>query len=116
MNRNIAKTLLTIIPQNEEKSKSNSYNIVKIFQIIPDNTAIQYLELSIITNSCHEMIADSSFYIRYHLYFSLITPVSKLFPLRVNRRFHQLQYMPSEPHGEGDIAVELWKKLEPGEK
>ena len=25
-------------------------------------------------------------------------------------------YMPSEPHGEGDIAVELWKKLEPGEK
>ena len=24
--------------------------------------------------------------------------------------------MPSEPHGEGDIAVELWKKLEPGEK
>ena len=23
--------------------------------------------------------------------------------------------MPSEPHGEGDIAVELWKKLEPGE-
>lgn len=27
-----------------------------------------------------------------------------------------LAYMPSEPHGEGDIAVELWKKLEPGEK
>ena len=27
-----------------------------------------------------------------------------------------LQCMPSEPHGEGDIAVELWKKLEPGEK
>ena len=26
------------------------------------------------------------------------------------------KYMPSEPHGEGDIAVELWKKLEPGEK
>ena len=26
------------------------------------------------------------------------------------------EYMPSEPHGEGDIAVELWKKLEPGEK
>ena len=26
------------------------------------------------------------------------------------------RYMPSEPHGEGDIAVELWKKLEPGEK
>ena len=25
-------------------------------------------------------------------------------------------YMPSEPHGEGDIAVELWKTLEPGEK
>ncbi len=24
-------------------------------------------------------------------------------------------YMPSEPHGEGDIAVELWKKLELGE-
>ncbi len=23
--------------------------------------------------------------------------------------------MPSEPHGEGDIAVELWKKLELGE-
>ena len=22
------------------------------------------------------------------------------------------QCMPSEPHGEGDIAVELWKKLE----
>ena len=28
----------------------------------------------------------------------------------------QCAYMPSEPHGEGDIAVELWKKLEPGEK
>ena len=28
----------------------------------------------------------------------------------------QSEYMPSEPHGEGDIAVELWKKLEPGEK
>ena len=28
----------------------------------------------------------------------------------------QQEYMPSEPHGEGDIAVELWKKLEPGEK
>ena len=28
----------------------------------------------------------------------------------------QEKYMPSEPHGEGDIAVELWKKLEPGEK
>ena len=27
-----------------------------------------------------------------------------------------IPYMPSEPHGEGDIAVELWKKLEPGEK
>ena len=30
-------------------------------------------------------------------------------------RAHE-KYMPSEPHGEGDIAVELWKKLEPGEK
>ena len=29
---------------------------------------------------------------------------------------HLRRYMPSEPHGEGDIAVELWKKLEPGEK
>ena len=29
---------------------------------------------------------------------------------------HHHWYMPSEPHGEGDIAVELWKKLEPGEK
>lgn len=28
----------------------------------------------------------------------------------------EYSYMPSEPHGEGDIAVELWKKLEPGEK
>ena len=26
-----------------------------------------------------------------------------------------LLYTPSEPHGEGDIAVELWKKLELGE-
>ena len=26
-----------------------------------------------------------------------------------------LKCMPSEPHGEGDIAVELWKKLELGE-
>ena len=27
-----------------------------------------------------------------------------------------LKCMPSEPQGEGDIAVELWKKIEPGEK
>lgn len=44
---------------------------------------------------------------------------SPLFGLKLANDFflHQFfEYMPSEPHGEGDIAVELWKKLEPGEK
>ena len=36
-------------------------------------------------------------------------------PVNLRKSFDGL-CMPSEPHGEGDIAVELWKKLEPGEK
>ena len=35
---------------------------------------------------------------------------------RILKKIPLPPYMPSEPHGEGDIAVELWKKLEPGEK
>ena len=44
---------------------------------------------------------------------SLMHPLVTEGVIRVNEE--QL-CMPSEPHGEGDIAVELWKKLEPGEK
>lgn len=45
------------------------------------------------------------------LFLSYERTLIKLFAVFLKR-----MCMPSEPHGEGDIAVELWKKLEPGEK
>lgn len=51
-------------------------------------------------------------------FFPLLLFVPMIFFLenRLNGKCFRCPCMPSEPHGEGDIAVELWKKLEPGEK